>query len=142
MGDVFWVNIPGLENAAQRLKEEARAQEAILQRLGDLNLTDPAVFGVEDKGGQEFHKKWSKDVQDWKTGVRGISEGTDATAEGVKIMAKVFRDAHNGAIDLASVAGKIVDNLTPLGPLPGLPNTGTGPSADPNGGGGTPHRRP
>jgi uncharacterized protein YukE len=142
VGDVFWVNIPALRNAAQRLKEEARAQDAILQRLGSLNLTDPKVFGVEDKGGEEFHKKWSKDIQDWKTGTRGISEGTDATAEGVKIMAKSFEDAHDGAVDLATVAGKIVDNLTPLDPLPGLPPHGTGPSADPNAGGGTPGRRP
>jgi hypothetical protein len=151
MGDAFWVDIQGLLQSVAGIEDESRSQEKILSRMRDnvSSLTDPAAFGVGDSdAGDSFHRMWTSLVRDFEVGVHGIAESTWATAEGVRRMAKIFQDAHEGAIDMATALGRVgdlLDGSTPGGglgspaPVGDLPGNEGGPA---EGGGGSSHRRP
>jgi hypothetical protein len=132
LSEPFWVNIPGLDAAVTGIEEQSRRQRAILSKLRDSvnSLTDPGPFGVQEKGGREFYAKWKGWVGDWEEGVTGISDGTWDTAQGVRLMAKIFRDANDGAIDMATAVGQVVGALETPGAVGGPTPVDTPPSYD------------
>ncbi|MEV5541678.1 hypothetical protein AB0L13_33015 [Saccharopolyspora shandongensis] len=137
MGDISWVNQPGLEQAAEQVRAQARRLEQVMARVDGMigSLVDPEKFG-DDNNGREFFAKWKKDAGDWEDGARGIATNTRITANAVDVMAAVYRAAHEDAEDLANSVGKSMKDMTPGGVgKVGPPSVG-GTNSSSGGGGG------
>ncbi|MFG1646032.1 hypothetical protein ACGFMK_37630 [Amycolatopsis sp. NPDC049252] len=102
MTDQFFVDADGLDTGRNGYREKATELEALVQRIQALGSSGRVSEAAgNDKNGNAFAQTHIKAVGEIRDGVRLWAKAVDGTSDAIGDMAGSFRDADQGAFDMA-----------------------------------------
>lgn len=102
MTDQFFVDADGLDTGRNGFREKATELEALVQRIQALGSSGRVSAAAgNDKNGHAFAETHLKSVQEIRDGVKLWATAVDGTSDAVGDMAGSFREADQGAFDMA-----------------------------------------
>ncbi|UOZ03259.1 MULTISPECIES: hypothetical protein [unclassified Amycolatopsis] len=102
MTDQFFVDADGLDTGRNGYREKATELEALTQRIQALGSSGRVSEAAgHDKNGNAFAQTHMKAVAEIRDGVRLWAKAVDGTSDAIHDMAGSFREADQGAFDMA-----------------------------------------